>query len=376
MRLDLYVLRSVLSGTLATLGIVLALALILLFLDEVDKINATYTFTQAALFVLLMLPGYMLEFFPLATLIGSVVALGQLAAGNEITAMRSMGWSLARLARPVVLSGLILGLAGVLVGETIGPWGQSEARLMRAQALGQTLSMQGAEGLWVREKVANSSAGSSADGAQSERFVHIDLVTPGGEVRGVRVFEFNPQGALHEAMSLAQAHPEVSEGKMGWVAEDIAFNRFSTSSIQSGHEAQRVLTSLVQPNVLNVLAVMPQYMSLGELWRYARFLDHNNLKSDAYWLAWWGKLLAPLSVVAMLLLALPFALATRRAGGAGLRLVVGILLGMGVFVFSRLLAQGSLLAGLSPMLAAMLPPVILLTLAIVFLRRQESRHVA
>jgi lipopolysaccharide export system permease protein len=364
MRLDLYVLRTVLSGTLATLGIVLGLALILLFLDEVDKIDAAYTLPKAVMFVVLMLPGYMLEFFPLATLIGSLVALGALAAGNEITAMRSMGLSLARLSVPVLLAGVLLGLMGMFIGETLGPWGQSEARLMRAQALGQTLSLQGSEGLWVREKRLESDGG--------ERFVHIDLVTPGGEVRGVRVFEFSADGGLHEAMRFAQAKPYDA----GWLAEQVTLNRFSTDSIVSSFESQRVLSSLVQPNVLNVLAVIPQYMSLGELWRYAQFLDKNSLKSEAYWLAWWGKLLAPFSVIAMLLLALPFSLATRRAGGAGVRLVIGIVLGMGVFVLSRLLTQGSMLAGLSPMFAAMLPPLVMMAVAIWFLHRQESRHVA
>jgi lipopolysaccharide export system permease protein len=364
MRLDLYVLRTVLSGTLATLGIVLGLALILLFLDEAAKINAAYTLPKAVMFVVLMLPGYMLEFFPLATLIGSLVALGALAAGNEITAMRSMGLSLARLSVPVVIAGVLLGVMGMLIGETLGPWGQSTARLMRAQALGQTLSMQGTEGLWVREM--------RKDGKGGERFVHIMLVTPEGEVRGVRAFDFAADGSLEQAMLFAQARPTAS----GWLAEQVASNQFSAGHIGSAFAAQRELPTLVQPNVLNVLAVMPQYMSLGELRRYAQFLDKNSLKSDAYWLAWWSKLLSPVSVVAMLLLALPFSLATRREGGAGGRLVIGIVLGMGVFVLSRLLTQGSLLAGLSPMLAAMLPPLVLLTLAIVFLRRQESRHVA
>ena len=364
MRLDLYVLRSVLVGTLATLGIVLALALILLFLDEVDKISAAYTLPKAVMFVLLMLPGYMLEFFPLATLIGSLVALGALAAGNEITAMRSMGLSLVRLSYPVLLAGVLLGLAGMLIGETIGPWGQSQARLMRAQALGQTLSLQGAEGLWVRERLANSAGG--------ERFVHIDLVTPGGELHGVRVFDFAQDGALHMAMQFAQASPSDT----GWDAKQVYINRFGLERIESRFESHHALAHLVQPDVLNVLAVIPQYMSLGELWRYARFLDKNSLKSEIYWLAWWSKLLAPLSVVAMLLLALPFSLATRRAGGAGVRLVMGIVLGMGVFVLSRLLTQGSLLAGLSPMFAAMLPPVMMLGFAIWFLYRQEGRHVA
>lgn len=362
-RIDRYLLRSVLGGTLAVLGVVLALAAVLLLIDEADKIEGAYSTGKALLFVLLMLPGYMLEFFPLASLIGSLVVLGQLAANNELTAMRSMGLSLARLARPVLLAGLALGLLGMLLGETLGPWGQGEARLMRAQALGQTLSVHGSEGLWVREK--------RADGG-GERFMHIALVTPNGEVREVKVFDFDAHGALSDAWKVAEARPE--DG--AWRAQQLVSTHFAADSVHSSAQAEASIAQLVQPNVLNVLAVMPQYMSVQELWRYAHFLDANSLKSETYWLALWSKLFAPLAVIAMLLLALPFSLVTRRSGGAGVRLVLGIVLGMAMYVLARILTQGSLLLGLPPLYAALLPPAVMMIAAFVFLRQQEARHAA
>ena len=354
-KLDRYILRTVLGGTLITLGALMGLAFILLLLDEVDKIDGAYSVGKALLFVLYTLPGYMLEFFPLATLVGSLMALGQLAASNEITAMRAAGFSLARLARPVLLSGVILGLAGMLLGETLGPLGQSEARLMRAEAMGKTLSVQGEQGLWLRE---------------GERFVHVDFVTPGGELHGVKAFEFSHDQSLQQAIQIASAIPEES----GWNAHDILFNTFQPDIILSNSVTQQNIPALVPAQLLNVLVVLPQYMSLNELWRYAHFLDANGLQSDSYWLAWWGKLFAPLNVVAMLLLALPFALATRRSGGAGQRLIIGILLGLGLLIAARLLTQGGLLAGASPMLAALAPPALFLVIAIVVLRRQEACH--
>lgn len=354
-RLDRYILRTVLGGTLTTLGALVGLAVILLLLDEVGKIEGNYTFGKALLFVVYMLPGYMLEFFPLATLVGSLMALGQLAAGNEITAMRAAGLSISRLARPVLASGVILGLSGMLVGETLGPMGQTEARLMRAEAMGKTLSMQGEQGLWLRE---------------GERFVHVGFVTPGGELHEVHAFEFDAGQNLRQAIQIAQATP----GEAGWDARQLVSSAFQPEAIQSTQEAQRMLAALVPAQLLNVLVVLPQYMSLTELWRYARFLDANDLDSDAYWLAWWGKLFAPLSVIAMLLLAVPFALASRRSGGAGQRLIIGILLGLGLLIGARLLTQGGMIAGLPPMLAALAPPVLFLVLAIVALRRQERLH--
>ncbi|MEW6764841.1 MAG: LPS export ABC transporter permease LptG [Pseudomonadota bacterium] len=357
MKLDLYILRSVLGATVLTLVGLLGLAMILLLIDEVDKVDGAYSFGKALLFVLYTLPGYMLEFFPLATLVGSLMALGQLAAGNEITAMRAAGLSLGRLARPVLFAGVMLGLLGMLIGETLGPMGQSSARLMKAEAQGKTLSMQGEQGLWLRE---------------AERFIHVDFVTPGGILHGIRAFEFSADNRLKSASRIGQAVPKAG----GWDAREVHATRFEPDSVHVTHDAQRMMPALVPAELLNVLVVLPQYMSLTELWRYAGFLDANGLQSAPYWLAWWGKLFAPITVIAMLLLALPFALATRRSGGAGQRLMIGILLGLGLLIAARLLTQGGLLAGLPPMLAALAPPVLFLILAIFALRRQEGRHAA
>lgn len=351
MRLDLYILRTVLAGTLLTLVALLGLAMILLLLDEIEKVEGAYTLGKVFLFVILMLPGYMLEFFPLATLVGSLMALGQLASGGEITAMRAAGLSLGRLARPVLIAGVLLGLAGMLIGETLGPLGQTQARLMRAEALGHTLSMQGKQGLWLREK---------------ERFVHVGYVTPGGELHQVRAFEFGPERTLLEASLISHATP----GEQGWDAREVLGNTFTPDAVGISRETRRTMPALLPAGLLNVLVVLPQYMSMTELWRYSHFLDANDLESEAYWLAWWVKLFAPLQVVAMLLLALPFALASRRSGGAGQRMIIGILLGLGLLILTQLLTQGGLLVGLPPMLAALIPPLLFLVLAILGLRRQ------
>lgn len=350
MRLDLYLLRSILGGIVMTLVVLVGLAVILLFLDELDKVEGAYTTSKAMLFVLYMLPGYLLEFFPLATLVGSVMALGQLAAGHEITAMRAAGVSLLRLARPVVLAGLGLGLLGILLGETLAPIGQTQARLMRAEALGHTLSLQGEQGLWLRER---------------ERFVHIGYVTPAGALHQVRVFSFHEDQALREALRLEQ----VILYEHGWEAHQLQGVTFEAQAVHLQSVARETLAPLVPTNLLNVLVVLPQYMSMQELWRYAHFLDANRLESQSYWLAWWGKLFAPLQVMAMLLLALPFALITRRSGGAGQRMVLGIVLGLAVLILTRLLTQGGMLLGLPTWLAASLPPALFLALAILGLRR-------
>lgn len=370
MRLDRYIQRTILGSTLLTLAALLGLAVVLLLLDEIDKVEGAYTFGKALLFTLYMLPGYLLEFFPFAILVGSLMALGQLAAAGEITAMRAAGVSLWRLARPVLAAGVVLGLCGMLIGETLGPFGQTKARLMRAEALGHTLSLQGDQGLWLREQ---------------ERFVHIAYVTPGGELYEVRSFDFDGEQALEEALLIERAIP----GEQGWEARRLIRNTFHTVKsaaapegaggelleVRSAREEASLIQALVPADLLKVLVVQPQYMSMSELWRYARFLDANGLDSDSYWLAWWGKLFMPVQVMAMLLLSLPFALATRRAGGAGQRMVIGILLGLAMLILSSLMTQGGLLLGLPPLLAALNPPLLFLFLAGLALWRGQVRFI-
>ena len=54
-------------------------------LDSVGK--GTYSASDAALYVLLTLPGWMVELAPAMALLGAIVGLGELAAGEELIVM-------------------------------------------------------------------------------------------------------------------------------------------------------------------------------------------------------------------------------------------------------------------------------------------------
>ncbi|MDZ7622027.1 MAG: LptF/LptG family permease [Candidatus Competibacteraceae bacterium] len=99
-------------------------------------------------------------------------------------------------------------------------------------------------------------------------------------------------------------------------------------------------------------------LSIRELWVYVDYLERNGLDAQSYRLALWRKLLAPLSYLAMLVIAMPFVFGPQRTAGVGQRLLIGLLLGLVFFLLNYLLGNVVLLYGFPPLVGASLPTLL------------------
>ncbi len=125
--------------------------------------------------------------------------------------------------------------------------------------------------------------------------------------------------------------------------------------------------------MLSVLQVEPGPPSISGLWEYIAHLQANRQDSRRFEVALWGKFFYPLATCVLVLLALPFAQIQQRAGGVGMRIFVGILLGLVFIVFNRLFSYLALLHEWPPFLGAMLPGLIFLSAATAMIYRLERR---
>ena len=78
--------------------------------------------------MLLSLPQQAWEVLPIAALIGSLIGLGTLARGSELTVIRATGVSVARLAVAALAAALVLMGSRVSLGEFLGPPLQQAAK--------------------------------------------------------------------------------------------------------------------------------------------------------------------------------------------------------------------------------------------------------
>ncbi len=80
------------------------------------------------------------------------------------------------------------------------------------------------------------------------------------------------------------------------------------------------------------------------------------------------KLAAPITVIVMMLVAVPFVIGSLRQSGAGQRLFIGVLFGVGFYLVNEVTSSTGLIYGLSPVVTAFLPTAAVAVLVAVRLR--------
>lgn len=349
-RLDRYLARAVILGTLATLAVLLPLLAFFLLADELNELGTEgYGFKDALWFVTLSLPRYAYQVFPIATLIGALVGLGQLAAGSELVAMRAAGVSIGRIVLGAMLGGALLAAGAVVLGEVVAPPAEQRAIALRQMLqTGDDLSMTAA-GLWARD---------------GDTFVNIRELSPGAGLRGISIYRVEGTALL----SATHAESAVYQDG-GWVLRDIERSIISRDGVQVERVPEAGWSSLLRPSLLEVIVVEPQALSVWGLYRYIRFMGRSGQDAGRYEVAFWGKLVQPLLILAMIFVAIPVLLGSARTSGTGIKVFVGIVIGIAFYLVSRSFAFLSLLYGMNPAVAALAPPLLFAGAALLLLRR-------
>jgi len=116
------------------------------------------------------------------------------------------------------------------------------------------------------------------------------------------------------------------------------------------------LSSEVTPDILNVLMISPEKMSIISLFRFINHLEENKQDGQNYKIALWKKMIYPLTILVMLTLALPFAYLNARSGGISLKVFGGIMLGMSFQLTNTLFSHAGLLGSWPAPMTAIIPP--------------------
>lgn len=356
MILDRYIARAIVGGTMLSLFVFGSLFAFISFVSELQHVGMNnYGALQALIYVLLNLPQLLYQVFPSAMLLGGLLSLGGLASTSELVVMRAAGISISRITLAVLKAGFFLIVIVVLLGEFLAPETISAAKTMRAEALEGRVLTGDRRGLWSK---------------YGENFVYIGTVLPDVQLRDVIVYELDENHQLKKTTHAGQAHyDDVNDV---WRLQDVTNSEISRESVRSTKNAAETWPAMVSTSLFNVLNLEPEDMSATELWQYSRYLDENELQSDSFWLAFWVKLFTPLTSVGMLMIAVPLVLtSTARTGGAGQRILIGVMIGVAFYVLNRVVNQMGIIYGITPVVSAGLPSLVVIAISIVLIRRMR-----
>jgi lipopolysaccharide export system permease protein len=342
--------------------VALAFLSLFFFIDFVDELSDVgkrgYTALHAAWYCVLEIPGHLYELAPIAVLIGTIYALSRMAQSSEYTILRTGGLGPGRALSLLAGLGAAFALLTFVVGDHVAPLTEQQATELRARFGGNARA-----GAWLKDR---------RTGPEGERnvAVHVASASHGADLQGIRIFEFDNNGALQQRIA-AERGTVNADGQ--WLLSEVRQTRWSRSTDAAGTPTDAVKdqqldrltwSSSLSPSVVAAAVLPLATMSTTELWRYIGHLSANEQAAQRHEIQFWRRALYPFACLVMVALALPFAYLHARNGGISLKIFGGIMLGIGFVLLNNVAGHLGLLRDWTPWLTAAFPSAFFLVLSL------------
>jgi lipopolysaccharide export system permease protein len=358
--IDRYIGRQIIVSSLFVLCMFALLQSAFSFLDEVGKTDrGNYQVSDALLYVWLMLPSRILDFFPMSVLVGSLFALGNLASNSELTVLRAAGMTTWRITGSAIKASLLLMLLVIINSEWIAPQATQSAKQLKVNAIsGGDLSFS-QSGLWAKQK---------------DQVIQIGKLINANQLQQLTIYQLNQNYQLasilqaENATKITATAQPISAEKLNLLEEQWQLNQvietiFHADRVETNHSEHRLWFNPLQTEQLNSLALEPESLNIAGLLSYMTYLESNNLETNNYELALWRKFLQPLVIAVMLFLAASFVFGPMRDVSVGAKIMTGIMLGFAFHIANQSFGPVSLVFNFWPFAGAFLPLLLFAGLA-------------
>lgn len=324
-----YVTRTTTFMMLGTLLVLVFLFILFSYVGELGSLKPNYGAWDAFKYVMWDSPHNMIKLIPIAALIGAVLGLGSMASNSELIVMRGSGVSLWRIVSWVMRPALLLVVLSFCISEWVIPVTTEQAREIKNQssvaALGEV------RGYWTKEK---------------NNFYYIDYANSAGQLNRIRIASFNDDHYL-TSVTEAQQGKFVQDGQ--WVLtnnQQINITPNSNATFES--IPSKSLSLALQPKYVHMVTIDPEELAPSELVSFMNYMREYSQIPKTYQLAFWKKVGAPFSLIALTLIACSFIFGPLRQQSMGFRLVVALFVGLSIFYLQDFLGYASLVYTPSP----------------------------
>ena len=355
---DRYITKTLLSYTSVVLLVWLSIYSFFNFLEELDSIGkADYTTLEAIKYILLQMPELAYKQASPVILLGCVLGMGYLATTNQLVVLRVSGNSILKLTAITIKIALTFVIVILAFGEFFVPLASEEGEKGRAKALGQSFALQSREGFWIRE---------------GGNYINVINNIDSSSFTDVTIYQVSPSNKIETIITSESADFDGSTTLAMKNANIISINEIN-NSIEITSKKRNNYNKIVSfdQDLIESLKKEPKELTTRKIYKHIQFLDDNKQASSIYKVELYKRLIKPVTLVAMILLAMLFIFGSNRDVSLGRKIFFGITLGLSFEMLSRVSGALSLSFSLSPLMSTVLPTLVIIVLAIVLLSRKS-----
>ena len=356
---DRYIAKTLLSYTIIVLVVWVSVYSLFNFLSELNTIGKNgYTILSAFTYIILQLPEVAYKQASPIILLGCILGMGHLASTGQLLIFRVSGASILRITLITLKNSLIFIIFFISIGEFIAPISSNYAKTSKATAMGISSVSQSQNGFWIR------------DGAN---FINVKNNIDGSLFSGITVIEVNSSNKIERVVksenALFDGRSLDMNGTKIFSMDDSNF--FDEVSLKERNSYNKIVS--FDKDLVKSLEKEPEDLSTWTLFKQIRFLSDNKLRAGIFEVELYNRLIQPVTLIAMVLIAMIFVFGSTRDVTLGRKIFFGVVLGLSFEMSSRVTSAMALSFDFSPLLSSIVPSVLVMIIAITLLIQKSYR---
>jgi lipopolysaccharide export system permease protein len=349
--LDLYIARMIISTSGLCLLILTGLSGIIKWVDQLRLVGrGAYTMIDAGIYVLFLVPRDIEMFFPMAVLLGALIGMGMLASNSELVVMQASGMSRLQITQSAMKTAIPLMILVMALGEWGAPIAERSAKELQAIKISGGSLIKSNSGIWAKD---------------GDLFVNIGEVQDVNNLNNISLYKFNAQQELTR-VTHAKSAVFLDDA---WQLTSVDNTTVKDERVIRDHLDTDVWQSSLTPDKLSVVSVKPESLSISGLIDYLDYLKINQQDPSRYELALWRKIMQPVTVAVMMLVALSFVFGPLRTVTMGARVLLGVVAGFSFYISNEIFGPMSIVYELPAVVGAIAPSMLFTGLALYYIRK-------
>jgi len=353
---DRYITKTLLSYTIIVLVVWISIYSFFNFLTELNNVEKSYTILSAFTYIILQLPEVAYKQASPIILLGCILGMGHLATTGQLLIFRVSGASILKITLLTLKNSLIFLLFFISVGEFLAPISTSFAESSRSNAMGNSTASINQNGFWIRD---------------GDNFINVKKNIDGTLFSGITIIEVNSSNKIERIIKSKNAifngdSLDMSGSKIFSIDDSSFFDNVSLKERNSYNK-----TVSFDQDTIDSLEKEPEDLSTLTLIKQIRFLSDNKLRSGVFEVELYNRLIQPIMLIAMILLAMLFVFGSSRDVTLGKKIFFGIALGLSFEMLSRVASAMALSLDFSPLLSSLLPSIVVMFISIILLFKKS-----